>query len=88
MEFAPPAPNPRRGSGAIRLDFALPSADHVTFDVLDLQGRRVAGRESQPLAAGRHHVVWTPPSLPSGDYFVRLRTAANGAKTQRWAVLR
>jgi len=88
MEFAPPAPNPRRGSGAILLDFALPSADQVSFDVLDLQGRRVAGRDSQPLAAGRHRLSWTPPALPNGDYFVRLRTLANGSVTQRWAVLR
>jgi hypothetical protein len=88
VEFAPPAPNPQRGAGAVRLDFALPSADRVTFDVLDLQGRRVAGREAESLAAGRHHLAWTPPALPSGDYFVRLRTLANGTLTQRWAVLR
>ena len=88
MHFAPPAPNPRRGTGAVMLDFALPTADHVAFDVLDLQGRRVAGRESQSLTAGRHHLAWTPPALPSGDYFVRLRTLANGSMTRRWAVLR
>jgi hypothetical protein len=88
MKFAPPSPNPRRGSGAILLDFALPAADRVAFDVLDLQGRRVAGRDAGTLPAGRHHLAWTPPALPSGDYFVRLRTLANGSLTQRWAVLR
>lgn len=88
LEFAPPSPNPRRGSGTVSLDFALPSTDLVSIDVLDLQGRRIAERGTERLASGRHHVAWTPPALPSGDYFVRMRTRENGSVTRRWAVLR
>jgi hypothetical protein len=88
LDLAPPAPNPRRGSGAVILDFALPSHDLVSFDVLDLMGRRVAGRGTERLASGRYHLAWTPPVLPSGDYFLRLRTLSNGSVTRRWTVLR
>jgi hypothetical protein len=88
LRLAPVVPNPRRGSSSLRLEFDVPSADRVSFDVLDLQGRRLAERPAQSFGAGRHSVTWAPPTLANGDYFVRLRSAANGSVIQRWASLR
>jgi hypothetical protein len=85
--FAPPTPNPRRGEGAVLFEFTLPTADVVSFDVLDLEGRRVAGRAAESLSAGRHWRSWSPPSLASGAYFVRLRTGSSGSVTRRWITL-
>lgn len=87
LEFAPPAPNPSQGRGSLRLEFSLPAPDDVSFVVLDVQGRRVAGRGAQPYGGGRHQVSWSPPPLAEGSYFVRLITRSHGAVVRRWAVL-
>jgi hypothetical protein len=88
LEFAAPAPNPRRGQGALALEFTLPAADLVSFEVLDIQGRRVASREAQSYEPGRHRVTWTPPPLANGGYLVRLKARSAGSAVQRWSVLR
>lgn len=88
LELGPPAPNPCRGRDTVLLEFNLPGPDVVSFDVLDAQGRRVAGRNAEWYEAGRHRVPWSPPALVNGSYFVRLRTLASGRVVRRWAVLR
>ena len=88
LDLAPPAPNPARGGGAMALEFTLPEADEVSFDLLDLQGRRLAERDGERHPAGRHRLSWRPPVVASGDYFVRLRTGSGRSVVRRWAVLR
>jgi hypothetical protein len=72
----------------VLLDFTLPAPDEVGFDVLDVQGRRVAGRNFERFDGGRHQVSWSPPPLPSGGYFLRVTARSAGNAVQRWAVLR
>jgi hypothetical protein len=88
LELAPPAPNPLRGTGALALDFTLPGPDAVSVEVMDPMGRVVARRAAERFAGGRTRLSWSPPSLASGAYFVRLRTLANGSVTRRWVVMR
>jgi hypothetical protein len=88
LEFASPAPNPAWGRRSVLLEFNLPAPDIVSLEVLDAQGRRVAGRSGEWYAAGRHQVPWSPPALACGAYFVRIRTLASGSVVRGWAVLR
>jgi hypothetical protein len=88
LEFAAPTPNPRMGQQSIVLDFTLPASDVVRFDVLDVQGRRVAAREAESYAGGRHRVSWAPPALSNGGYWVRLTTQSGATLVRRFAALR
>jgi hypothetical protein len=88
LEFAPPAPNPGHGGGSMVLGFSLPGRDRVSFDLMDAQGRRVARMEAGWYEAGSHRVLWSPPTLANGDYFIRLRARSSGSAVRRWAVLR
>jgi hypothetical protein len=65
-------PNPFNPATTIR--FEISRAQHVSVDVFDLQGRRVASLMDGSLAAGRHNLQWAPEGLSSGLYFLRLRT--------------
>jgi hypothetical protein len=60
----------------------------VSFDVLDLVGRRTAGREPQRFESGRHRLSWSPPALPAGEYLVRLHARSSGDVVRKWIVLR
>jgi len=88
LEFAPPAPNPSRGSGGVRLEFVLPGPDVVGLQLLDIQGRRIATRAAESFGGGRHHLTWALAGLAHGDYLIRLQTRSNGSAVQPWAVLR
>ncbi len=53
----------------------------IALDVLDVRGRLVRSLASGPRPAGRHEAVWdgtgaTGRRLPSGAYFVRLRSGS------------
>jgi hypothetical protein len=72
----------------VLLEFALPRPDVVGFDVLDVQGRRVAERDAEWYGAGRHRLSWSPPALANGGYLLRMHALASGSVVQRWAVLR
>lgn len=81
-------PNPFRGETSVR--FALPVAGVARVEVRDVAGRAVRSLFSGQLAAGPQAVVWdgaddTGKRMPSGVYFIQLRT---GAETmQRKVVL-
>ena len=64
--------------------FRVPHSGHVTLDVYDLRGRRIAGLLNEFLAAGGHEVQWhgtdaAGRSAPSGVYFARM--LVNGQAT-------
>lgn len=88
LQFGPPAPNPRRGTSAVLLDFTLPAPDVVAIEVLDVQGRRVAARAPERLAGGRHRLSWAPPLLAHGSYRIRVSAARAGVAVRPWTVLR
>jgi len=73
-----PFPNP--ASGAVEIQYSLPSQESATLRVFDLSGRQVAdlGSEGAGLRPGAHTFEWKLVGadgrpLPTGTYFVRLR---------------
>lgn len=70
-------PNPARGT-RLSVRFSLPRPGSTSLELLDVAGRRVAGRELDVLGAGRHTLelnVGTP--VAPGLYLVRLRQGTN-----------
>jgi flagellar hook assembly protein FlgD len=56
----------------------LPRNTHVTLEVFDIRGRRVATILDEPMSAGEHRASWAGKddvgrSMASGVYFARLR---------------
>lgn len=75
LELYRTVPNPARGQLSVL--FSLPGSGAASLELLDLAGRRMAGRELGVLAAGRQVVSLTreAESLQAGMYFVRLSHA-------------
>lgn len=74
LRFAPPAPNPFRGTA--HFGFDLPEAADVSLAIYDASGRRVADLAQGEYPAGRHQVRWVAEgrSLHAGLYFARFHT--------------
>ena len=72
--------NPVTGTAA--LNFSTPVTGHATVQVFDLSGRTVDTLVNEEVAAGSHSVNWTPGTISSGVYFVRLTTDAGTVSTQ------
>jgi hypothetical protein len=66
-------PNPLDPRTTIPYD--LPESMQVEIFVVNALGRRVATLVDGLQGAGRHSIVWPASSMPSGLYFVHLRTA-------------
>lgn len=74
LSFAPPAPNPVRGSA--RCELSLPQAANVRIEAFDLTGRRVRTLVNERRPAGRGDVTWNlrdDRGLPvrAGIYLIR-----------------
>ena len=67
------SPNPFGTNTTVR--YALASPAKVSYEVYDLGGRRVAGRELGLQAAGNGHFVFSREGLGSGLYLYRVRLA-------------
>jgi hypothetical protein len=65
-------PNPF--NPATRIHYQLADAGHVTLDVFDLTGRRVARLVDQDQAAGEYRVTFDGARLSTGMYLVRMQT--------------
>ena len=80
-------PNPSRGE-QLSVAFTLPAAAAARLELVDVSGRRVAGREVGALGPGRHAVAFgAGHRLEPGLYLVRLTQGAN-VRVTRVAVLR
>lgn len=78
-----PTPNPGINSTS-RVDVALAQQSHVWLDVVDQQGNRaVEVLGNVELRAGVHRVEYSVEHLPSGQYFVQLRTNHGEVFTQK-----
>jgi hypothetical protein len=64
-------PNPFRGATTIRYALAKPA--HVTVDVFDLGGRRVASRDLGLQSGTAGELTFAQPGLRTGLYLYRLR---------------
>lgn len=65
-------PNPFNPVTTLRVE--LPEADHVTIQVFDALGRRVATVIDKGLEAGIHEIGWNAQSMPSGTYYYVVRS--------------
>ncbi len=68
-------PNPFNPSTEI--SFSLPNASHVSLEVFNVRGQRVATLAEGSYGAGQHTVTWDAGSQPSGVYLYRLTTDVN-----------
>lgn len=84
LELAP-RNNPVRGAAS--LAYALPHAGHVTLELLDVTGRRVATLVDGVRPAGRAVADFDAARMGAGVYFARLR-AAGGTRTAKFVVTR
>jgi hypothetical protein len=73
-------PNPFNPSTTIR--FGLPVNGHVTLQVFNLLGQRIASLMDEEKLAGNYEVRWQAGAVPSGLYFYRIqiRGATKDAK--------
>jgi Secretion system C-terminal sorting domain len=65
-------PNPFNPS--TNIEFSLPTSTHVTLEVFNTIGQRVATLVNGKLASGSHSVTWNASNVPSGLYFYKLET--------------
>ena len=78
LDFAPPSPNPARGS--VALEYRIPQRSSVRLTIYDSFGRVVRKLSDSEQEMGLHVVAWdfrddATREVPSGLYFARLRTA-------------
>ncbi|MEA3311670.1 MAG: FlgD immunoglobulin-like domain containing protein, partial [candidate division WOR-3 bacterium] len=59
-----------------RISFSLPEPAEVRIEVWDAAGRRVQTLFEGQSSAGTHTINWDVSGLPSGAYFITLRTKA------------
>lgn len=78
-------PNPFRAQTTIR--YELPSASDIRIEVYNALGRHVAVLATGRKGAGRHALVFNASNLPSGTYFVWLRSKGQ-VQTQRMTIVR
>ncbi|MFQ6607748.1 MAG: M14 family zinc carboxypeptidase [Fidelibacterota bacterium] len=54
--------------------FALPQEATISFTLYDLLGQQVDIIYEDRLSAGKHEILWDAGNLPSGVYFLRMRS--------------
>jgi hypothetical protein len=74
------SPNPFNPTTSISFD--LPASSHVTLDVYDLHGRRMASLLDTSMPAGSHCTSWNAEGLASGMYFFRLESRSEVITTR------
>jgi hypothetical protein len=87
--FGGVSPNPAHRQ--TRMRFGLPRSAHVSLDVYDVNGRRVAKVADRTFEPGYHELSWSGTgdmgSVPSGIYFMRF-TAGETVMTRRFVLIR
>ncbi len=67
-------PNPFNPTTII--SYQLPESSHVTLDVFDMSGRRVANLVEGQVQAGSHQIIFDGSNLSSGVYVYRLQAGS------------
>lgn len=78
-------PNPMTDRGNI--EFELSSADNVTIDIYDMQGKVVKSIEMETQSPGSHTVTFESTGLREGTYFAAL-TGSDFRKVSKFVVIR
>lgn len=56
-----------------RISFSIPTQDHVTIEVFNLIGQKVATVTDRQYERGAYSIPWNPAVLSSGVYFYKMR---------------
>jgi len=75
LELGQNYPNPFNPS--TQIDYALPVASHVSIDVFDVTGRKIATIVDGFREAGYHSISFNGSNLASGIYLYRIRSGDN-----------
>ena len=85
FELFPNYPNPFNARTTFQ--FALPHASHVSIDIFDLVGRKVARLVDQDYNTGFHQLTWNAGDQQSGVYFIQIK-ASEFSVTRRIVLLK
>ncbi len=78
-------PNPF--NPATNITFSLPVTSHVTLEIFDVAGRRVATLVNENMSPGSHTVTWDAADVASGVYLYRLQ-AGDFRKTRSMMLMK
>lgn len=78
-------PNPFNAKTLIEFD--LPEPSHVTLEIYNVLGRRIAILADRMRETGYHRITWNASEQPSGIYFYRI-TANSFADTKKMLLLK
>jgi hypothetical protein len=78
-------PNPFNAT--TNISFGLPEAGHVSLEIYNLMGQKVATLVDGNMPAGSHSVCWDASTASSGIYFYKL-TTADFTETKRMTLLK
>jgi hypothetical protein len=82
IETKPPMPTtialsnvyPNPFNPVAHIEFSLPAAAHAYLAVYDINGRQVDVLRDKKFSPGIYRVDWDASTLPSGTYFIRLKS--------------
>lgn len=86
LTLYPVAPNPFDSSALIRFELDEPA--HVTMDVYDIMGRRVARLLDGVRVSGMHDLQFLADGHPPGQYFYQLTTSTGASRTGSMTLVR
>ena len=86
-EFGLSGSRPNPFARATTIEYALPRAERVRLEILDVRGRLIETLVDGPRPAGRHAATWSARGAPSGIYFCRLAAGGRTA-TFKLALMR
>lgn len=78
--------NPNPANNSTEINYYLPQAYHVTIDVIDYQGRKIATLTDEVRPAGNHSSRFNTTMLPVGSYFYCLK-AGGQIQTKRMVII-
>ena len=79
--LADPYPNPFNAT--LSIPFTVNERQHVTIEVCNALGQKVAMLLDKEMPAGEQRVTWQAEGAPSGVYFVRMRGEVDGGQGER-----
>jgi hypothetical protein len=85
LRLFPPYPSPANATVLIR--FVIDNTANVVLEIFDVSGRSVTTLIDAPLITGEHFLAFNGSNIPSGIYFVRLRSGTI-SRTQKIVLLK
>ena len=80
-----PYPNPSNSQVSFRFD--LPQFTTAEIQIFDINGLVAANLGNEAYSAGRHKIIWNAGNMPTGVYFVVLKSAGR-SQTQKFLLIR